>query len=177
MSTLLGLMLLALLAVASWTDLASRRILNAVPAAVALLWLAAPLAGVPAQAPLASIVGASAVLAAGMLVWRVGWIGGGDVKLLAALSLWAGPEFLVPFLLVTSLAGGALAAALLWYRRFGFTLTTMMLAALRQALHPLAMSRSDGRVWAVLPTPPATLPYGVAIAAGGCWLVLRLTFA
>ena len=46
-------------------------------------------------------------------------IGGGDVKLIAALSLWAGPEQFVWFMLVTTLTGGALSLISLWYRRWG----------------------------------------------------------
>jgi prepilin peptidase CpaA len=99
-------------------------------------------------------------------------IGGGDVKLIAALSLWAGPEQFVPFMLVTALAGGALSLLTLWYRRWG-GLVDAHLAA-------LGLVPAGGRP--ALPDAPsqqsaacaATLPYGIAIAAGGIAIIIEL---
>ena len=93
-------------------------------------------------------------------------LGGGDVKLLAALAVWAGTAEALRFLLVTALAGGGLALAWLWYCRIGWA----ALAPLRAAFGgPAVLSSFD---------PAAAmdrgLPYGVAIAAGGGWLWLRL---
>jgi prepilin peptidase CpaA len=88
------------------------------------------------------------VLAVGM--FALGWIGGGDAKLMAASALWVGPAGLVPFALYTGLAGGALA---------------LILVAMRSAwLRPLA---DAGPAWTKrLATPGEAAPYGVAIAIG-----------
>jgi Flp pilus assembly protein protease CpaA len=44
----------------------------------------------------------------GLLLFNLGKLGGGDVKFLAALSLWAGLGELMQLLLVVTLAGGIL---------------------------------------------------------------------
>jgi prepilin peptidase CpaA len=64
-------------------------------------------------------------------------MGGGDVKLAAALALWFPPLATVKFLVFTSLAGGVL---------------TLLLVALHHA------RKRGGR---------PEIPYGVAIAFGG----------
>ena len=48
-----------------------------------------------------------------MAAFAVGALGGGDVKLLAAVSLFAGPGRLVDFLIITAIAGGLLGLAIL----------------------------------------------------------------
>src|SRR3546814_1397676 len=56
---------------------------------------------------------AAIVLGLGILAFARGWFGGGDVKMLAAVSLWAGPAHLSLLLLVTALAGGLLSLIIL----------------------------------------------------------------
>ena len=53
---------------------------------------------------------AAVVFGAGTAAFAAGALGGGDVKLLAAASLFAGPGLISDFLLVTALAGGVLGA-------------------------------------------------------------------
>jgi len=91
-----------------------------------------------------------AALAAGVIMFALGWIGGGDAKLFAAAGLWLGWPAAVPFMIYTALAGGALAVALLslrsgWLRAFALTAPAWI-----------------GR----LATPGENVPYGVAIAFG-----------
>jgi prepilin peptidase CpaA len=75
-----------------------------------------------------------AVLAA---AFYVGMMGGGDVKLAAALALWFPPVGTIKFLVWMSLAGGLLTLGILaWHRA----------------------RRREGR---------PQIPYGVAIAVGG----------
>ncbi len=45
------------------------------------------------------------------------WMGGGDVKLLSALSAWMGPEHIMPFLANVALFGGLLALIIIILRR------------------------------------------------------------
>ena len=83
-------------------------------------------------------------LAAGGIVFAIlaaafyaGMMGGGDVKLAAALALWLSPAGTLKFLVLMSIAGGALTLViLLWHR----------------------LQRREGR---------PEIPYGVAIAFGG----------
>jgi prepilin peptidase CpaA len=88
-------------------------------------------------------------LLAGMGLFAVGWIGGGDAKLLSACCLWFGWPDGRDFLLDTALAGG------------GFAL--FLLVARGQAVRAfLPQTGWAGR----LVTPGEPAPYGVAIALG-----------
>src|SRR5690606_31294101 len=89
-------------------------------------------------------------LFAGMAMFALGWIGGGDAKVFAAAALWLGWPATVIFLLITCIAGGALAVGLL---------------ALRKA--PFQALIATGPAWlGRLATPGENVPYGVAIAVG-----------
>jgi Flp pilus assembly protein protease CpaA len=116
------------------------------------------------------------VFLVGLALFARQLIGGGDVKLLAAVSLWAGPEHFVLFLLLTTLMGGALGLLTLWDQRWGGAIGTHLAAlglaatgtpraALPEAPSPLAPHAPD---------LAATLPYGIAIAAGGVAVAIQL---
>ena len=127
-------------------DLASYRIPNWV--SLALLAAFVPAAGLalmggvsPPALALNLGVGAAA-LAAGVLMFALRWIGGGDAKLFAAAALWLGWPAAVPFLAATALAGGVLALGLM---------------ALRSTLvRPLAASGRPG--WAGWRSPARASP-------------------
>ena len=92
-----------------------------------------------------------AALLAGMAMFGLGWIGGGDAKLFAAAALWLGWPAVGTFLVVTGLAGGALATGLLMLRG--------------PLLRPFVMT---GPPWFLrLAEPGENVPYGLAIAVGG----------
>jgi len=135
--------LAAALVVSVATDLRLRRILNAVtyPAMLAVVACVVLLGG-PGLLLRAS---AGALVCAGPLafaMWR-GWMGAGDVKLMAVAGLVAGAAAGWPFSLTlladVAIAGGA--QALLWS----------------------GAARLAGRA------QPRHVPYGVAIAAGTAW--------
>jgi prepilin peptidase CpaA len=135
-------------------DLVSYRIPNWVSLALVAGFLGAAGAAVSAGAPLSVVgldlaVGAGA-LAAGVAMFALGWIGGGDAKLFAAAALWLGWPALPTYLAITGLAGGGLA---------------LLLLTLRSApLRPLVLA---GPGWfARLAEPGESVPYGVAIAVG-----------
>lgn len=86
-----------------------------------------------------------AVLVLGTLPFGMGWIGGGDVKLVAACACALEWWQILPLFVYTALAGGALGLVVIALRRSG---------KLRS---------------------PAELPYAVAIAAGVGWLTLGST--
>ena len=91
----------------------------------------------------------AACLAAGIAMFALRWIGGGDAKLFAACALWLGWGGLTPFIVYTGLAGGLL---------------TFGLLAGRKAADIYALR---GPPWIDrLLTQGGDIPYGVAIAAG-----------
>ena len=139
---LLGALALMLVG-ASWCDLRSRTIPNGLNLAIALA--AIPFwwsLGLPFW-PDAAIQVAIAALVFGLfaIAFAFGAMGGGDVKLIGALALWLPFQAVILLLFVMSIAGGVLTLAL--YLR-----------------HKLARR-----------TEQLEIPYGVAIAFGGLWLI------
>ena len=65
-----------------------------------------PLAGIAMHAGVAV-----ALFVLGFALFSLGLFGGGDAKLFAAAGLWLGWPDLIPFLVLTAFAGGALALA------------------------------------------------------------------
>ena len=146
----LGLVLLAAV-----IDLSQFRIPNRLSLAVAALYpVHVASVGTDADWPAALGV-ALLVFTAGAAMFAAGLMGGGDVKLMSAIALWAGPTHILPFLVVTTVAGGTLALAMATSARF-------VAARLFEASGlPEARDALFGR----------KLPYAVAIACGTCGAV------
>jgi prepilin peptidase CpaA len=140
--TLLAL-LAALLVAAAICDLKKREIPHIVVIAVALLAIPFWFAsGLELWPDIAVQIGVAAlILAVFAGMWVFGWMGGGDVKLLTALALWLPWQAVIMMLVIMSLAGVVV------------TLATMIWSRLR---HPQANPE---------------IPYGVAIAFAGLWLI------
>src|SRR4051812_33714283 len=146
-SLVFGTTLVVTLSWAIVTDVRARTIPNLAPAVITVLWSRhLPLEGGWDKVP-ADLIGAASVFAVGFASWRCGLLGGGDVKLLSALALWAGGPPLVPFVALTALAGGAL--AVVW-------LATRSLRPLLPVPALIALGRLGVEVPCVEPT---TLPY------------------
>lgn len=108
---LLSLAAATVFAAAAVTDIRARRISNALVLVLALAGvLRMAIEGGPVLADLGV---ALAIFAAGIWAFHFGAFGGGDVKLLAAGALWTGAAGVATFLMVTALAGGALALGFL----------------------------------------------------------------
>lgn len=148
--------LLGLLGWASYSDATGFTIPNRISLAIVALYPAQVLLAWPAVDPLAGLGVGAAVLGVGLLGFVLGWMGGGDAKLAAALALWAGPERLLDLLLVSAVVGGLLAVAML------------ARAFVRQA-REIEWSSSLIALKLMAREP---VPYGIALAAGGAWVAL-----
>jgi prepilin peptidase CpaA len=136
--------------VAAMRDVTSFTIPNWISfAAILAFFPAAMVAHMPLGALEISAAAGGLALVGGILMFALGWIGGGDAKLFAACALWVGWPAILPFLIWTSLAGGALALALLWSRK---------LVATMPAMGPPWFGR--------LMQAGGDVPYGLAIATG-----------
>ena len=170
-----GLMLALLLSMAAWLDIRQRRIPNLIAAAVALLGLGSAMAG-GILAGAGALATALAVLSVGVGVWKLGWLGGGDVKLIAALSLWAGPSYLAELLLAIALGGGALALVIGAARH---PAVAPMVGLVQFEVGRRSPARSGPGAAVPMAAGPvsdrdlSTIPYGVAVAFGGAWLLYR----
>ncbi len=147
--------LAGLLIAAAWQDLRTLHIGNGLSISIAALFVGWAVIGLMAgsytlQAFGLSIACGAGLFAVGMAAFAAGILGGGDVKLLAAVGLFAGPAGILDLLLVTALAGGVLGIVVLAGAPIG-PVATPGGAALRRRL-----------------------PYGPAIAVGGLWVASRL---
>ena len=135
--------LAAMLIVAAAGDLRTRTIPNWLNASIALgaipFWLFSGMSLWPEIALQVAV--AAAVFGLFAIAFHFGAMGGGDVKMVAAIALWLPLGAVVKLLVIMSLAGGVLTVAMLARRR-------------------LAKSREQ-----------LEIPYGVAIAFGGFWLI------
>lgn len=151
-------MFVGLLAWAAISDFRTYLIPNSISLSIAILYPAHVIASSAAvdwpQAGLAAF----AVLAAGFALFAMRVAGGGDVKLVAAVALWAGPTFTLPFLVVTTIAGGVLALVTGTHLRFLRPLPALALAPDEASALKLRTS----------------VPYGIAIALGGLWIATRI---
>ena len=160
----LAAVLVALLLWCASTDLAQRRIANAAVVAVAALYpLAFALGTMPGPLWL-GLAFASAIFALGLAGFALGAVGGGDVKLAAALGLWAGSSDLAGFVVVTALAGAVLSILIL---------ATRNLPIGHYFAGPLQAGPQTGGHAAT----GESVPYGVALAAGGLWIAYGLIAA
>ena len=144
---------------AAVSDVIARRIPNAISAIVATAFCFASI-GAPERADLLGGAWvAGIVFLVGFVGFIFGKIGGGDVKLMAAMALWAGPAAALDFLVITGLAGGGLALIYL-LPELNLTMTWFKVQAERAAPKYVA-------AFAAGKTVKEGLPYGVAIAIGG----------
>jgi prepilin peptidase CpaA len=90
------------------------------------------------------------VFVAAIAMFAMGWLGGGDAKILSAASLWIGPDLLANYLVYVGLIGGLLAFALLRYR----SITVLPEWVTRQSWALRLHEKNGG------------MPYGVALGAG-----------
>jgi prepilin peptidase CpaA len=172
--------LLALLLLAALTDLRERRIPNWLTASTAALYPVYLVASPVPTAWLAALGLALAIAVVGALLFSRELIGGGDVKLIAAVSLWAGLDHFALFALVTTLTGGALGLVCLWLQRWSPLLQAHLASIGLAGARPESATVAAGDESAGGEAPgasvpaPATLPYGIAIAAGGVAVVIEL---
>src|SRR5215472_10206521 len=140
-----------LMTLAALEDLRRLIIPNALTLALCVLWPLYALAHPTLFDTLGSLGCALAVFLVGALMFSRGYLGGGDVKLLAVATLWAGPGGTLPLLLLTGVLGGMLALFLL-----------MPPVAQLSAMARAKFGFADAAIKDAASTP---VPYGIAIGA------------
>lgn len=145
---------------AAISDVRTLRIPNILCGAIAALFVAHAAADLTIGETTAALGLAALTLVAGFVAFAHSKIGGGDVKLLTVCMAWAGPDHAAEFLIVTGLAGGAIALALL--SPFVSRSTAVLQ---RHWPQPATASTEATR---------APMPYGVAIAAGAIGVAARI---
>jgi prepilin peptidase CpaA len=166
--------LMALLAAATWTDIRSNRIPNALVVAGAIVGVACGLApgGIGLEDTALGVVAGFFLL---LPLYAIGIMGAGDVKLMAMTGIFLGVNATLLAGLATFAAGGILAV--------GYGLKSgVMLEALRNVrtfAGSAVMHLASGGAPSVadMPVTPVRLPYAAAIAAGALISVLVTDFS
>jgi prepilin peptidase CpaA len=146
--------LLALTAILVWAAIGDMRRLiipNWISLAIAGLYVLHVAASPVPVGVLGGVAVGAATLVAGFGLFACNLIGGGDVKLMSAIALWAGPMRILDFLFVTAIMGGFVAAGTLLRRR---------------RLAPVG--GASGAAASV------EVPYGVAISVGGIFVAFAI---
>jgi len=150
---------------AAYSDLKSFTLSNRLCLTTALLYPVYLLAlymgghGLPLQDILLSLAVAVVIfmVCAGFFALNV--MGGGDVKLIPVVALWAGTSHVLHFLLLTSLIGGLLAMAIITLNR----------------IKASKYFKSSGNInLSVAKKEGSAVPYGVGIAIGGLYVAYQL---
>ncbi len=146
---LLSVIFPALMIAVAISDLATFTIPNRLALITGLVFVGVALvAGMPVDAIALHLAVGLAILVVTFGFFALGWVGGGDAKIVSAIAVWVGLSDLLSFLLVASIAGGLLTLTLIAFRRVG--------------LHP----RLAGVGWIGTLHGRAGIPYGVALAIG-----------
>ena len=141
------------------SDVRSLKIPNWASIGIAVTFLPAALLGGMDLATIAIHYGIGAVLlAVGMFLFIRGIVGGGDVKLLAAITVWIGWDDLGLYLFLVALIGGALALVVMAIGR---------ISRLPSFLDSVPWLGRD-------PASAQGVPYGVAIGLAAILLFSRL---
>ena len=134
--------------VAVWTDVKHREVPHWIIGTLVSLWALTAVFAPEALngKPLLGIACGAAALIVGFLLHTLGWLGGGDGKLLAAMAMWLGPADLGLALLATGLLG--------------------LLLALPALLRFSTLFRDRGIPYACAIAPPAATILAVRAIAG-----------
>ena len=113
----------------------------------------AAMAGAPWMLVANHVAAGLLFLGIGIFMFSMGWLGGGDAKLLAAAALWLGFDSLFPYITLVTILGGALAIGLLAFRNITPPVWLM------------------GQEWALrLHDRRGGIPYGIALAGAALWV-------
>ena len=130
---------------------------NTLNALIIVLYIAAAIM-LPLPEWLPAFGTAALMLVVGLGFFTLGLMGGGDIKLLVALSLWTGWGMATPqFIFLTAISGGLLVVVVL---------------LLRLIVPPLWLKLRPTKNLPRLLTRKEPVPYGIAIAVAFAWLLM-----
>lgn len=155
---------LAVLAVAAGYDLRVRRIPNRVVISGAVIGMAMGAALDDGIGIVAALLGLGLGLLVFMPLYLLRATGAGDVKLVAMVGAYLGPQDLLGAILAIFLAGGIMTVVVACHRG----VLKLAISNIRGLLLEVFLRMASGQLPRLeeLPAPAARAPYGVAIAAG-----------
>src|SRR2546426_8746851 len=160
--------LIALVLLAAWSDVRTRRIPNSITVTGVATGLLLHIFYNGALGAVQSLGGAAFGVAIFLVFYIAGGMGAGDVKLFGAVGAFAGPQAMVMVFVFTALLGGVAALVLaLWRRRLGETL-------IRTGEMLIGRLRFKELRAAAAPPESLRLPYGAVIAGGTLFSLIVL---
>jgi prepilin peptidase CpaA len=99
------------------------------------------------------IVGALLVLSIGMVFNACGWVGGGDVKLIAAIALWLGWDMLYDYTMMSAVFGGVVTFGIIFLRMSVYNIPQLLTSPISKII-----DKDSG------------VPYGIALSGAGLLL-------
>jgi prepilin peptidase CpaA len=160
--TLAGVIFTSLLVLAAVADVRTRRIPNALVAALVVLGILYSATNpVSFSGAVRGVEGVATGLACWLPFYVLGWLGAGDVKLFAAAGAWLGPARAVEGSIIAALLGALL--AFMWMLRSRGVRNAVETLGIAATL-PKMLSEPAGSANQV-----RSLPYGVVIAAGAIY--------
>ena len=100
-----------------------------------------------------------------LILFARGIMGGGDVKLIPVVALWAGPDLWLIFIFITMLTGGLVALLTISFQYIKNSRTS------HKSSENINLSVSHS---AELEFKEKHIPYGIGISAGGLYSALKL---
>jgi len=150
---------------AAYSDLSSYTLSNRLCLAVGLLYpvylltLSMQGRGLPLEEILISLALAIVIFIICAGFFALNLMGGGDVKLMPAVALWAGTGHILYYLFITSVTGGLFAIALI----------------IRNRRNQSKYYKSSGNInLSMANIEQSAVPYGVGIAIGGLYVAFQL---
>ncbi len=149
----IALIVIGSLCFAAYRDFVARQIPDWVSVLCTVAFVVAALVFLESGTFLDGVKLAAPVFIGTFILFAIGQLGGGDVKLLTATALWAGASYALDFLVITAFAGGILASGYLVNRKIGHLLKGNVADADLESTGDVVIE-------------PLAVPYGIAIAIG-----------
>jgi prepilin peptidase CpaA len=171
---------------AGYTDLKSRIIKNKTSLFIATLFVPFCIINYLTGTSFNNAVTAPALTALLVLcvtsgLFSLRMMGGGDVKLMSAFALFAGPYYILPFLLYTTVCGGLVALGTLIYYQYFSVDKKPKLATVDMSSDIYLATLAQPSMTASNPQSQASstnkkqlkVPYGLAISSVGLWVLFQ----
>ncbi len=171
------ILVMVLLVVAAISDIKSRKIPNWIPLSIFALYLIFLAAQwlleldpvlIP---PLTSLAVGFGIFAVFTGFFYFGFLGGGDVKLAAAMGFWVGIKGVAAFIIIMALVGGLIAVFYIFKRDVSPEIEVVQGAVFseneeKDKKKEVKVGKTNNK--------SGKIPYGIAISAGGLFVVYQL---
>ncbi|MCG8404634.1 MAG: A24 family peptidase [Phycisphaerales bacterium] len=156
---------------ASWNDFRFHRVPNWLNATIAMTGLATQMFCFGWPGLKTGLLGILAGFSLLILLWLMNAMGAGDVKFMAALGAWLGPQMTFYAVVVGGLFGGAMALAIVAYQR-SWLRTFMNLNLVFTKLSSTKTAFSDFGSARKLNESSVALPYAIPLTIGTLFILV-----